>query len=181
MKKRVIGIISLIFLMVLVTGCGKVNITINNDKDDNKVVEKKNSTKEYSLKGLHITMADDLVESSAVNYTSYLQGQNYSFASIKESFEDYKAAQLEIDENSSVVDYMKFITKVNQLNSNVIEKNGLVYITYTKNINDNDYFYMAFAYKSNDSFWLVNLFCFEKDKAKYEPIFMDWAKSVYFE
>ncbi len=181
MKKKIFGIISIFLLVVVLTGCGSINIKVNNGKDENKVEEKKEKTKEYSLKGLHITMADDMVESSVVGYTSYLQGVDYSFASVKESFEDYKAAQLEIDETSSVEDYMKFIAKVNQVDTEVIEKDNLVYIKYTKTVGGNDYYYMAFAYKSDDSFWLVNLFCFDKDKEKYEPIFIKWAKTVTFD
>jgi hypothetical protein len=164
--KKILKVLSIVLLITIICGCSQIA---------------KVNTKEYSVDELKITMADGMVEKSAVGYTKYLEAKDYSFALVKETFEDYKNANLEINENSSVKEYMEFVLDANGINSDLIENNNLIYTKYTKTISSNDYFYMVFGYKSDDSFWIVNLYCFEKDKDNYENTFIEWAKSVHFE
>lgn len=175
--KKVLKFFCVLLLAFFITGCGS-----NELQNDDPINEGQEYTKkEFSLKGLNITMSDDMKEATMAGYDAFLESEDYALALVKEDFEDFKSIDVEIDENSSVKEYMEFVLNANELDGKIIEKNNLTYVQYTKNINSNDFFYMVFAYKSDDAFWIVNLMCFEEDRFEAEPIFIEWAKSVNFD
>lgn len=136
-------------------------------------------TKDYSLKGLHVTMGEDMEEKKNDSFTSYLEGKRYIFTSLKETFDS--VAIVGLSESSPLVDYTKLVIENNGLKEKIIEKDNLTYFKYTSTIDEVKYFYMAFTFKSKDSFWLINFACLDSEKKTYEAKFIEWAKTIHFD
>ena len=161
--KRFFKFTSLLLVIFLICGCS--------------LFEEK--TKEYSLKGLHVTMGEGMKEEKNDSFTSYLEGKHYIFTSLKETFESLKVVNL--TEESKVSDYAKLVIENNKLDKKLIEKDGLTYFKYDSTIEGTKYFYMAFTFKSKDAFWLINFACLDSEKDSYESKFIKWAKTIKFD
>ena len=165
--KKFFKIVSVFLILFLVTGCNIMSFLEQGEKN-------------YSLKdGLHVKMGDDFEEKTNANFNSYLEGGHYIFTSLKESFEIAEGVGLTKD--SPLNEYVKIVLSNNGLDKDIIEKDGLTYFTYDSTIDGTKYYYMAFAYKTNDAFWLINFACLDSEKSTYESKFIKWAKSIWFE
>ena len=163
--KTILFLLNIIVFICCLTGC------------ENKVEK----TKAYSVKELHITAIDDLYQKDAITHTAFFLNDKIGLALSKETFEEYNNLNFGISGDSSLNDYTNFIKTINKIDGEVIENDGLTYVKYNKTVAENYNFYMMFTYKTDDSFWLVNFFCSDKDKDVYEAKFIEWAKSVYFD
>ena len=85
-----------------------------------------------------------------------------------------------INSSSSIDDYADVVLKNNGVDYNIQKEDGITYLTYEKEVSGKQYFYLSQVIKADDSFWLLNFCCDDKDKSKYEPLFKKWAKSVKF-
>ena len=94
-----------------------------------------------------------------------------------ERFEDYPEL-----EHMSTVDYCEGIKSRNWNTTSVVRvEDGLTYFIYeSKDYLGDTHRYHLYAYKTEDSFWVVQ-FGSPIEKADYwEPCYRDWAKSVEF-
>lgn len=158
MKKTLL----VLFAILLLTGCslGK-------------------TTKTYSTNGISVTMDSGFYEKELVSQTVYLESQDAIFTALKEDFESLVGTT--ITSESTLKEYADVIKTGNNLTEDFIEKDGILYTTYEKEVSGKDFFYLVTVYKTNDAFWLINFASNAKDKAKFEPKFIEWAKTITFE
>lgn len=162
MKNRIIlGIFAVVFCFFL-AGC-EFNV----------------GEKEYSVNGINVTLEDGLVETDIVSQTVYLKGIDMEFTALKESFTDLE--KVNITSENSLEDYARLVVSNNKLDSEVINKDGVVYFEYVKEMNGKNIYYLATVNKSEDAFWLIQFICSEKNKDKYKSKFLEWAKTVSFD
>ncbi|MCX4253807.1 hypothetical protein [uncultured Clostridium sp.] len=157
MKKRTILLVA--SLLLLVCGCSLAK-------------------EEYSNDHFTITMEKGFTEKELASMTVYYESKKALMSGLKESFESLAA--VDIDENTSIEDYGKAVIENNKANYELKEKDGVHYFTYEKEASGKKFFYLASVYKTDDAFWLFNFACDEKNKDTYEPLFLEWAKSVDF-
>jgi hypothetical protein len=162
MKNRIIlGIFAVVFCFFL-AGC-EFNV----------------GKKEYSVNGINVTLEDGLVETDIVSQTVYLKGIDMEFTALKESFTDLE--KVNITNENSLEDYARLVVSNNKLDSEVINKDGVTYFEYVKEMNGKNIYYLATVNKSEDAFWLIQFICSEKNKDKYKPKFLEWSKTVSFD
>lgn len=162
MKNRIIlGIFAVVFCFFL-AGC------------EFNVGEKK-----YSVNGINVTLEDGLVETDIVSQTVYLKGIDMEFTALKESYTDLE--KVNITSENSLEDYASLVVSNNKLDSELINKDGVVYFEYVKEMNGKNIYYLATVNKSEDAFWLIQFICSEKNKDKYKPKFLEWSKTVSFD
>lgn len=63
----------------------------------------------------------------------------------------------------------------------VCTEGGLVWFVYDGQVNGTKYQYFAFAYKTDDAYWMVNFAVRESKAKRYADDIMDWADSVEFD
>ncbi len=154
--KKIIKLISILFVVFLLVGC-----------DDNKTF------KEEDFK---IILSSDYEKGQLEGYTYYYESDDAIITVLEETLEDLEG--LELTSESSVRDYMKLIVELNGKNDTIIEKDGVIYIEYTASVEDNEFYYLTSAYKGKDSFWLINFICSVEDKEIMSKKFLNFAKSV---
>lgn len=162
MKKN-IKLLVLVLLVVVIAGCSLL----------------KDKTKTYTQNGISVTMNDGFTLKELDNVTVYLEGEDAIFTALKENFTTLEP--LGITSESNLQNYAKAVIEANSLTSSIKEKDGVTYFTYTKEVNNNNFYYLATVYKSKDAFWLINFACEAKNKDTFEPRFIEWAKTVTFE
>ena len=104
--KKIIKISFLLLVVFLFSGCSLFD----------------EKTKEYSLEGLHVTMGVDMKEEKNESFTSYLEGKNYIFTSLKEPYENLTIVNLTND--SKLEEYTKLVIENNKINKEVMKKEG---------------------------------------------------------
>ncbi len=172
MKKNVVKVIVEVICLIVCFGIGS---WIGTSIFDRNVEEKT-----YTDSGFTITMDDGFNKRDYVSATFYYESQNAGITGIKESFEDL--ATLDIDSNSSLEEYAELVSYVNNKNNEYQQLNDkIMYYTYDSTINDKNYSYMTAVTKGSNAFWIINLFCEEKNKNEYFPKFEKWLKTVEVE
>ena len=163
--KKFLKTFSLIFVCILLIGCGS---------DSSEIKEKT-----YTSNGLSITMKEGLLEKTNENFEVYFETSDMIFMGNKETFEELSIINL--DANSTLDEYLDLIISVNGESSGKLKDGDLNYFTYEREVNGNKFFYVGSVYKANDAFWLCNFACAYSDKDTYEDLFIKWAKTVSFE
>jgi len=111
--------------------------------------------------------------------TCYFEGANGIVTCIEEPKESLKTAVGEHD--ITLTRYAELVISANGLStspSTDSEKN--TYFTYSKTVDEKDFFYYGVVKESDESFWLFNFVCFEDAKDEYLEKFPVWAASITF-
>ncbi len=139
-----------------------------------------NSEKTYTCDaGLSITLNNGFIEKEIVGQTYYLQSTNIIFTATKELFTELDESGAFTDaKNKTLKNYANLIISLNRLSSQIKEDNDLVYFSYTKSVSGQSYYYFAVMQKGTDAFWLCQFACLSKNKDKYTPKFIDYAKTI---
>lgn len=135
----------------------------------------------YSKDGLTINLPKDLKEETLEGFNYYLYGSNFMFSALKEDFGLFD--QLGIDANNTTVeDYGALIQQFNELEEG-FEADGYnnLCITYTSEVDGEEYFYYTTVRKGTDAFWLVTFSSYNDEKDIYQPLFEKWANTIVVE
>ena len=73
------------------------------------------------------------------------------------------------------------MTELNKMSATVQTEGDLVYFSFYQEISGKDGYYMAFVYKTDEAFWMIQFVCEAGDAESKEPVFLEYAKSVTFE
>jgi len=129
----------------------------------------------FSVKGMSITLPGEFVETHDGRFTACYTSEEAGVFALKEPF-----TLLEGSENKTPFQYGHMVIETNGLHASSIKKeNDLVYFTYESP--DGTVFYMAFLYKTEDAFWMVQCATNVEDAEKMTPRFKAWAASVKFD
>lgn len=150
----------------------EINFEVEEDK---KVIK---DTKDFSSKGMKITLSNDFSETNLDNFTLAYQSDEVIITALKEEF-----SLLEGFENYTLSEYGGLVMRNSGINDNLKAEGNFYYFNYTyTDPNYNlTYYYLSAVFKTNDAFWLVQ-FCTPNNLAyKYKSEFIDWTKTIEFE
>jgi len=138
--------------------------------------EEYSEPKNFSVDGMSITLTDEFKESDVDGYAVVYESQKAAVFVLKEKipagegFEDYTLEQ-----------YAALVISTNNYgNPEIKTVDGLTFFEYTFKDGDHTYVYISYAYKSSDSFWLVQFVVRDNAAEKFAPKIAEWAKSVEF-
>lgn len=140
--------------------------------------------KVFSKDGMSITLTEDFVENEYYGFNAYYDTEEAQVYVMKESFSLLK--ENDQPTNISAKEYAEIMMKTQNIDSDVLEKDGLTYFYYEKDVLGyaEEYVknsYYAVAFKTNDAFWLFQFACEKSLYNKYEEKFVEWAKSIEFD
>lgn len=137
------------------------------------------SFKTYDMGGgVSIDMDSGMSKDQAEGYTYYYHN-NYSGALVlKESFSDFTAAGIDVT-TYSLEDYAELIRVTNDMKDGFKKDvNGNLVMTYALTVNSQEFFYYVTVREGSDAFWLINFFCLNSQKDKYQPRFEAWNNTI---
>ena len=129
--------------------------------------------KSFSAAGMTITLTDEFTEEELITQTAYYVSQKAVVMALKEdgsTISEY-----------SVADYAELVCTVNEMDVEVIEKDGYAEFTYEEEVSGKTYHYYARCFKNGTDFWLFQFACETKNTEKFADLFETWASSVTFE
>ncbi len=131
----------------------------------------------FSDSGMRITLTKDFYQISIPGYTACYNSENVAIFTLKEEFE-----LLDGSEDYTIRQYGELVVQNNSLSVAIQNSNGLTYFEYfyRNPSNGESYQYIAFVYKADDAFWLVQFATLSDDFDEYRGEIMDWAGSVKF-
>ena len=145
----------------------------------NLFANNESNTKEFSSKGMSITLTDEFVKADIENFTVTYDSKKVAVFALKEEFtlvqgfEDYTLEQ-----------YGNLVIQNNRLSSSKLESiDGLIGFDYefTNPDTKETYKYLSFVYKSSDAFWLVQFATLIENADEYSSKIVEWAKTISFE
>ncbi len=134
--------------------------------------------KEFSSKGMRITLTDQFKESTEEGFTACYDSGDVAVFALKEDF-----SMLNGLENYTVWEYGAAVLEHNgfSLEVQLETREGLTCYERLSTGDDGvTYHNLTVLYKSSDSFWIIQFVTREKSFDKYEQTIVDWAKSVAF-
>lgn len=171
-KSMVISLIACAVILALGIGAKMLF-----DKKDNA---KSSAPAEYTVDNMTITMTKGFEALEVEGYTGSFYCNEVVMSTIQEKFADYEYYFPDIAD-WSVEEYADLSVSAN--GNYELKKNGdIPYFEFTSpnELTKEDYYYMASMYKAPDAFWIVQFAVPESEMNEYQPIFLDWAKSVKF-
>lgn len=141
----------------------------------------KEKEKTYSGHGMSITMTKGFYEQQNINFTYYLVDDDSFMVANKESFDSFGLNSL--DSSTTLVEYTDIVIDGNNLFAtyNTRENEDYLYFTYEREVEGDEFFYLATTHKTSDAFWLIQFCCFEDEKDEFEDKFLKWADTITFD
>ena len=137
---------------------------------------------EFSASGMHITLTDEFAEKQHVSYTACYESTDIALLVLLEEYSLFD--NTDFSAQTPVAQYAELVRNSNQLPADSVtvnETDGLTWFEFTRTLNGVDNTYRAYAFKSNDGFWL---FQFAARSDTYESVkdtIHGYAMSVYFD
>ncbi len=136
-------------------------------------------SKEFSKKGMTITLTNQFREVSQLGYTSCYESKDVVVFALKEEFSLAQGF-----DKYTLNEYGDILITNKNLGSSVKLKNsnGLTYFEYqvsnpeTKDIIN----YFSAVYKTSDAFWMIQFATHEKDYNNKRQTIINWAKNIEF-
>jgi len=160
MKKKLIGLF--VVTLLLLTGCGL------GGAKNSKVFDEGN---------FKITLNENFEKKTLASATYYYENNKdtMGLTVLLETYDSLSA--LNMNKDTTLKEYADVIIK--QMPSATMKTEGnFMYFTYSKPVSGSNYFYMATMFKGEKGFYLLNFFCFDKDKDTNLDKFLSWAKTV---
>lgn len=129
--------------------------------------------KVFRDEGFSITLTEDFKTSNQDKFDICYLSQRVAVMVLSEDF-----ANLPDRQNTSVEEYAQLVIASNNLNSAVRKQDGAVYFEYDRTVSGKDYSYVAFVFRGEDEFWMVQFSTESKDAAQYREDIFRWASSV---
>ena len=131
----------------------------------------------FSSEGMNITLPDEFEEVKVGTYTAAYDSEDVAVFALRESFNLIVGS-----ENYSLRQYAQSVIDVNNLGSaEITESDGLTHFEYENKTNGGSFKYIAYVYKTDDAFWLIQFAATDKNVEKYADQITEWAKSVTFD
>ena len=136
--------------------------------------------KVFSTNGLNITLTEDFqeVDPEELGYTAAFGSKRVIVLALKEPFTIFEGfTDLTVD------DYLDLVLLSNSgRGAEKTKINGMdcIVYDYTNTETSQTFHYVAYPYKSNNSFWLVQFATLKNDAQKYTDKITKWAQSVSF-
>lgn len=161
MKKIVVSVLALVLAGLLLVGCAE-----------------KYEPKDFMCGDLEIELTDGFEKKVSEKHKGYYLSKTMGVYVDEWQFDDFDdpeaAAEMDVDEFAEeIVDAGNYLTTVK------LEK-GLTTFSYREKLGGEKYTFCAFAYKSDEAFWLVTFFTRSEAFKDMEDTIFDYAWSVEF-
>ncbi len=167
----------LIFTLAVVIGF-IVGFSLTSGLMSGVFANKKAEPKTFSSAGITITLTDQFEEISLENYTAAFDSNKVGVLVLKEPF-----SMAEGFGDFTLEEYVDLVLQVNAFDSAKVQNaDGLTWFTFDTRLTDaeEEYRFTAYAYKTDDAFWLVYFTMLREHADTYAPQIAEWAKSVQF-
>ncbi len=91
---------------------------------------------------------------------------------------EYKSDMDEIYPDMTLEQYAQLASQLNEVDSEIAEKDGVPYFSYEADVDGEPYSYLGTFYETEDSFWLVQVYCKSADYADMESRLWKQATAV---
>lgn len=139
----------------------------------------KPAKKEFKVEEMSITLTDKFFEKEIMSQTGYFEAPTEIVCVTKESFSLLESVFGSSD--MSIEEYANIILTGNKIDDELKEEDGLYSFTYERTVENKDFYYQSYVFKSDNAFWLVQFSCFAKDMKNHTDNFVEYAKSIKFE
>lgn len=158
-------------VMVIITAC-IVGIMIGMIAGPYLVYLDASKPKTFSDRGFTITLHGGFRKAYDTRFTACYRAKDAAVFALKEPF-----STMEGLEGMTLEQYGALVIQKNSLLASQIKTEGdLTYFTYESA--DGSSFYLAFLFKQNDAFWLVQCATNADQAETYTPLFLQWAESI---
>jgi hypothetical protein len=126
--------------------------------------------KTFSTGVFSITLTEDFQESDMEGYYAYYESNDVVVLVQPES--------MQILGDMSLQEYATLLRDVNGYKMELQEKGDIVWFSYTKTIDQMQFYYMVFCMEGDTAFWTVNFATPIGNRDKFEQKMIQWAQSV---
>lgn len=139
---------------------------------------KKEKYKEYTYEELTFKLPESQIvqKDDLEGYDFVYDNQEIAIFGIKETKESLVTLGYEGIKLEEYADLLISLYSVEMINKEV-SKDHVVF-SYITGTESGDFYYTIGIYENANDFWIVNYACGVEDRAKYEPLFKEWAKLV---
>ena len=110
-------------------------------------------------------------DAAASGLTTFYATGKYMMAALQETFKTFDALGADL-RDYTIEQYAALVKEANDYEGDFTpDSYGNLRITYSRNVDDTQYFYYSTVRKAPDAFWLIHFACLESDKEAYEPVF----------
>lgn len=131
-----------------------------------------NSDRVYGEDNFKITLPDKFISMITDRYDYFYKNKSTIITVIREKISDLK--EYKINNDSTTEDYLKIVSNLSDKKYEIVNKKNYSYMIYESN----EHYHMASAFKSADSFWIINYMCLKKDEDTYKNEFFKWNDSI---
>ncbi len=135
----------------------------------------------FSCEGMQIDLTNKFSELEQEGCTAIYTTRKEMVTVLKESFEQLSESGLNLNADSTPVQYARVVAEANALEDVKVQtRNEVICFVYENTADGTAYTYLATVHKSEDAFWLIQFAATSKDYAEREATFFEYAKSVRF-
>lgn len=137
------------------------------------------SKKDFSADGISITLTEDFERVFVDGFALSCKSHDVAMFVLKEPFTLMEGAEnLQVQEYANIV----FQYNIQAANAQLLTDGNTTWFeySYTNTMENKDYHFFIYVFKSDDAFWLVQFATPEALAQEYKPQFLDWAKTVDF-
>lgn len=165
MKRTISLILALCLMATLFVGCSGGSSSSGGSSAGSSGPQ----TKTYVMDcGMSITAETGLSKMSLDGYDAYYTSNDIGFVLLKE--DKY--------EGMTLAEYADLLAEVNGYDAMTMNAYGLYTTNHTFTNAGSTFWYYTTAHETEDSFIMLQFFCFEKDRAEYESYFAEWSASL---
>lgn len=129
------------------------------------------TSKTFVKEDFRITLNDNFKETQEDGFFAFYESKAVIVFALREDAELFEDITLE--------EYGKLVLEANNRTGAAMNKaDDFIWFSYTDAPEDQEIYYMAGCYQSEEAFWIVNFATPVSNREKYEIIFMQWAESV---
>ena len=134
--------------------------------------------KVFTVEELSITLTDAFEEKKLLTQTAYYESDDMLVTVLRESDATLRSESL--DPEMSAAQYAETVVEMNQINAKVQTDDDLTYFSFRQEINDESCYFVAFIYKTEAAFWMIQFVCEAGDAEDLEPLIFSYARTVMF-
>ena len=155
--KKTITVIAVLLALLTLAGCSS-------------------APKQYSYKGMHITLPGSFKEDSAEGYDYCLSKDDCVALFLIED-----AAALGVDEGTTARQYAEMVLATNEIDKPLTDAGDHTYFEFSRTVDGESISYLACCFRSGAAFWLVQFACPEGKYSDMRQDMLSWADSVTFD
>ncbi|MDO4566502.1 MAG: hypothetical protein Q4B42_04150 [Oscillospiraceae bacterium] len=128
--------------------------------------------------GLTIKMKAGMERDEVEGLSVFYSADDCMMSGIRETFEDFSAVGLD-GAATTLEEYAELVKQANALENDFeTGPGGKPFITYTRNINGDDFFYYTMLLKGSDAFWTISFASLDSEQGEFLPQFEAWSASA---